>query len=214
MDLRGHGHTSLILHAHAALMGSFLLLLLAQTLLVATGRRSFHMQLGIVGLILVPAIVVSGLLLVPTVYRSVWTEVQKAPAPSGQQLQPMLSLIDNVLLYQIRAGLLFTVYAWIALRSRIRNRGLHKRLMLLSITVVLGAALARIPWLPPGNAFVHDLYAILPFVPMFGWDLIRNRSVHRAYLIWAMWYLPITAAYYALLDTPWWHATARHIMGV
>src|SRR5690349_13421565 len=36
----------LILHVHAVLMGSFLLLLLAQTILVATGRRKGHMQLG------------------------------------------------------------------------------------------------------------------------------------------------------------------------
>src|SRR5688572_25807962 len=36
----------LVLHMHAVLMGGFLLLLLAQSWLMATGRRQFHMQLG------------------------------------------------------------------------------------------------------------------------------------------------------------------------
>src|SRR5690348_7833571 len=37
----------LVLHVHAVLMGCFLLLLLGQTILMATGKRSGHMQLGI-----------------------------------------------------------------------------------------------------------------------------------------------------------------------
>ena len=40
----------IVLHMHAVLMGSFLLLLLAQTVLMATGRRALHMRLGIVGI--------------------------------------------------------------------------------------------------------------------------------------------------------------------
>src|SRR5215218_5499467 len=37
----------LVLHMHAVLMGSFLLLLLAQTAMVATGRCALHKQVGI-----------------------------------------------------------------------------------------------------------------------------------------------------------------------
>src|SRR3954452_22335875 len=37
----------LVLHMHAVLMGSFLLLLLTQTVLMATGRRELHMRVGI-----------------------------------------------------------------------------------------------------------------------------------------------------------------------
>jgi lysylphosphatidylglycerol synthetase-like protein (DUF2156 family) len=37
----------LALHFHAVLMGSFLLLLLGQTVLVAMDKRNWHMQLGI-----------------------------------------------------------------------------------------------------------------------------------------------------------------------
>src|SRR5512146_2442522 len=37
----------LVMHAHAVLMGSFLLLLLGQAWLMATGRRELHMRVGV-----------------------------------------------------------------------------------------------------------------------------------------------------------------------
>ena len=37
----------IVLHMHAVVMGSFLLTLLAQSWLMATGRREYHMRLGI-----------------------------------------------------------------------------------------------------------------------------------------------------------------------
>src|SRR5205085_3381891 len=58
----------LVLHLHAVLMGSFLLLLLAQTVMVATGRCALHKQVGIAAFVLVPALVVVGLILAPTMY--------------------------------------------------------------------------------------------------------------------------------------------------
>src|ERR1051326_9408011 len=51
------------LHVHAVLMGSWLTLLLAQTTLMATGHRGWHKQLGLVSLVLAPAIVVAGIVL-------------------------------------------------------------------------------------------------------------------------------------------------------
>jgi hypothetical protein len=76
----------------------------------------------------------------------------------------------------------------IALRARRLDAGLHKRMIILSITAVLGAAISRIHWLPttmPKSSISLDLFVLLTISPMFIWDLIRNRGVHRAYLIWA-----------------------------
>ena len=206
-----------ILHVHAVLMGSFLLLLLAQTVLVATGRRNGHMQLGIVATVLAPAIVITGFILVPTMYHSTWNAAHFGPAPVRLELQSVLPVIDNILLGQIRAGLLFSVCMWIALRSRARDAGVHKRLIILAIATALPAAFDRMEWLPttmPNHLWGADFYTILAFSPMFVWDLIRNRGVHRAYWIFAAFFLPVTAAVYALWDKPWWHVTARQIMGV
>jgi hypothetical protein len=188
----------LILHIHAVLMGSFLLLLLVQTLLVAARRRIWHMQLGVAGAFLTIGIVVSGMILARVSYH---------PGP----------IADRIFLLQIRAGLLFPIFMGIALYYRSQNPGLHKRLILLSTTAVLSAAIFRIHWLPttfPGNGVSLDLFTLLPFGPMLIWDLVRNRSLHRAYVIWAALFIPATAIVYALWDSPWWYSTARHIMGV
>jgi len=207
----------LVLHVHAVLMGSFLLLLLVQTLLVATGKRKWHRQLGLAAAILVPAIVITGFILVPTIYHGVWNAAQTAPAPVRQQLQSALPIIDDVLLLQLRGGFLFAILMWIALGARARDAGLHKRMILLAVTSVLGAAVNRLDWLPtsfPRDSFTLDFFTLLPLAPLFVWDLVRNRSLHRAYLTWAAFYVPVTVAVYACWDTPWWHATARQIMGV
>jgi hypothetical protein len=66
----------LILHAHAVLMGSFMLLLLAQTIMVATGRCALHKQVGVAAFVLVPALVVVGFILAPTMYHQVWGGVR------------------------------------------------------------------------------------------------------------------------------------------
>ena len=206
-----------VLHIHAVLMGSFLLLLLGQTVLVATGKRGLHMRVGIAAAVLVPVIVITGLVLVPTIYHGVWNAAQAAPAPTKQELQAVLPILEDILLAQIRIGLVFTVLMWIALRSRKRDPGVHKRLMFLAVAAALPAAIDRIDWLPttfPNSLVATDLYMVLAVSPMLIWDLVRNRGLHRAYLIWASLFLPVTAVVYALWDTPWWHATARHIMGV
>jgi hypothetical protein len=207
----------LVLHVHAVLMGSFLLLLLAQTVLVATGRRAWHMQLGIAAMVLTPAIVITGFVLVPTIYHATWNAAQSGPPALRQNFQRAIPIIDDIFLLQLRGGILFSILMWIALRARRRDAGLHKRLILLAVTAVLGAAVNRLDWLPTGfprDTYSLDFFTLLPVAPMFIWDLIRNRGVHRAWLVWAAFYVPLTVATYWLWDTPFWHATARHIMGV
>ena len=202
-----------ILHVHAILMGSFLLLLLAQTVLAATGRQNGHMQLGIAAMAIAPAIVISGFILVPTMYHIAWNEALTGSPAAEQRLRG----IDNILLRQCSAGFLFSTFMWIALRARTRDAGLHKRMILLSVTAVLGAAIARIHWLPttmPGSSVTLDIFSLLAIAPMFIWDLIRNRGLHPAYRIWAMVFFPVMATVHTLWDTPGWHATARRIMGV
>ena len=56
------------LHVHAVVMGSFLLVLLTQTWLMATGRKALHMQIGILGMALAALLVLVGAVLAPTMY--------------------------------------------------------------------------------------------------------------------------------------------------
>lgn len=206
-----------ILHIHAVLMGAFLLLLLAQATLMATGRRGLHQQLGVAGFILAPAIVIAGIILVPAMYQMIWTGMQAAPPEARRGLEEALRGFDNIMLMQIRAGAVFTALIAIALLVRRRNSGLHKRLMFLSITPALPAAFDRITWIPhtlPASPLSPDLYILLAIAPMLIWDVARTRTIHRAYIIWAGVSIPFSLATHLLWDSDWWHTIAPRIGGV
>src|SRR3954452_13464874 len=119
----------LVLHMHAVAMGSFLLLLLTQSVLMATGRCELHKRLGIAAFALVPVLVVIGLVLAPTIYHQVWNFAQTAPPELKTKLQYRLRVLDDILLMQMRIGILFPLFMGIALRARGQNAGLHKRMI-------------------------------------------------------------------------------------
>ena len=207
----------LVLHLHAVVMGAFLLLLLAQTAMVATGRCEMHKRVGIAAFVLVPALVIVGSILAPTMYHQVWDGAHFGPPQVRAALAPAVPMIENILLLQISDGLLFAMFIAIALGARANHSGLHKRMMILGTAVPLGAAIDRMMWLPstmPAGPVSTNLYIFAAVAPMFVWDVIRNRQVHEAYWIWAATYVPVAALVAMLWDKPYWHAAARTIMGV
>jgi hypothetical protein len=207
----------LVLHFHAVLMGSFLLLLFAQTFLMATGRSDRHRRLGRLGILLAPALVLVGFVLVPTIYHSVWNAAHSAPGAAGEAMRARLPVLDDIMLLQFRIGILFPLLLAIGLGARARDPGLHKRMMILATAMALPAAIDRIAWLPttlPASPLATDLYTLLAVSPMLLWDVARNGRVHRAYAVWIGAALPVSLAVYGLWDTPWWHATAPRLMGL
>ena len=207
----------IVMHMHAVLMGSFLLLLSTQTWLMATGRRNLHMRVGVVAVIVAALLVIVGFILVPTMYHQTWAGLQSAPPPEvRRKLLDLAAFQENVLLLQLRIGILFPLSLAIGLLARGRNAGLHKRMMILGTAIALPAAIDRITWLPttlPASAMATDLYTLLAVSPMFAWDLIRNRSVHPAYWIWLGTSLPLTVLVHSEWNTPGWHLLARQILG-
>lgn len=207
----------LVMHMHAVLMGSFLLLLLTQTWLMATGRNRYHMRLGLLSIVIAPAIVIVGFLLIDTSYHATWDALQSVPPEAREKLEQRLLATENVKLLQLRIGILFPLFLAIALGARGRNAGLHKRMMILATAMALPAGIDRIPWIPhtmPASPVSPDLYTLLAISPMFLWDVFRNRRVHPAYMIWLAINVPFAIAVHVLWDTPWWHATVRQMMGV
>ena len=206
-----------LLHLHALLMGSFLMLLVAQTTLVASGRRDLHRRLGLAAFVLAPALVVVGFLLVPTMYYMAWHTVQSAPPELQQNLRQGLLRRENNVLTQLRIGVLFPVFLFIGLRARKTDSGLHKRMMLLATAAALPPAIDRIMWLPstfPSSPLGTDLYVLLAVAPMFIWDVLRTRAVHKAYLIWVAGGLISAVPVYTIWGSDWWHAVVPHILGV
>ena len=207
----------LVLHLHSILMGSFLLLLFAQTTLAATGRLEYHQRLGVAAVVLAPAIVVAGFILVPTLYHQIWGGMQTASAEAQAGIQAFLRFFDNVILFQIRVGILFSLFILIALMARKSDSGLHKRMMFLAIAPALTASFDRITWLPhtlPESPVSPDLYVLLAVSPIFIWDLVRTRAVHKAYWIWLAFMVPSSILIHSFWGTDWWHATAPRLVGL
>lgn len=205
-----------ILHIHAVLMGTFLVLLLVQTVLMATGREALHRKLGIAALIVAPAIVVVGVILVPTMFYQTWDALHAASGAEAERLQAALARRENIMLVQLRLGLLFPLFLAIGLRARGSDAGLHKRMMILATAMALPNAINRIHWLPmayPAGFAAVDLYTVAAVLPMLAWDVVRNRRVHDAYWIWILVNLPFAVAVYGLWGTDWWHISAQHLMG-
>jgi len=207
-----------VLHLHAVLMGSWLLLLLTQTLLMATGRRAFHIQLGVAGMILAPAMVATGLVLVPTMATRGWALIAAAPPEAlewGAERTRMF--LCSIVAAQISVGVLFAVLVTWAMRVRRSDAGMHKRLLILATAAPLAAGIDRIVFLPtsyPESPLAPLGWPVVWILPMFLWDLFRLRRVHRAYLVWAALYAPAALVVYQLWWSPGWIALVQRTLGL
>lgn len=206
----------LILHIHAVLMGAWLMLLLVQATLMATGREGIHKQLGLVAMVLAPALVVVGFVLIPTMDGQIIDGIRHGPPEVVAQLNPKLPFVLNIMLIQIRIGIVFAILVTIGLIARRTDPETHKRLMFLATSAALPAATDRITWLPtslPGSALTVELWPLLVLAPFFIWDLVRHRRVQRAWLIWFGVSLIPAIAMHLLWSTPGWYGFALGLLG-
>ncbi|MFZ9394869.1 MAG: hypothetical protein ACO25F_02265 [Erythrobacter sp.] len=203
-------------HFHALTMGSWMLLLLTQTVLMATGRRQWHMQLGMLGLVLAPLLVIAGFMLATANFGSQIAFAEAGSPEVRAQLDQRLANMSNVVLMQIRAGIGFLLLVPLALLARRTDPGTHKRLMILTVIPPLGAATSRITFLyntAPDSPAASLLWPLACALPMFLWDLYRQRSIHRAYWIFAAIMLPTGLAVQLLWNSPWWHGVVAQMIG-
>lgn len=207
-----------LVHVHAVLMGSWLLLLLAQTSLVATDRTRLHQTLGQVSFVLAPSMLIVMLVLTITPYYLFFTGEPPATTPD-----PVLTArrVAFTLLVQGRDALLFAIfYAW-AVRARRTSPETHKRMMLMATFVVLDAAVGRMEWLPTGYSgmagdtsyAVINIFQLLLLVPVIVYDVMRFGHIHRAYVIGVGLFLLFIIALQAAWDSMWWQRTVAASLG-
>jgi hypothetical protein len=202
-------------HFHALTMASWMALLLTQTVLMATGRTGWHMQLGILGMVLAPLMVVAGAMLVPAQFAARIAFAEAGGPAAASEIAEMARNMTNTALLQLRSGISFAVLVAIALAARRFDAGLHKRMMILATIAPIGAALARMPFLynsQPDSPFTTLAWPAVCLVPMMAWDAYRLRRVHLAYGI----FLAVTVAgslvVMVLWDTPAWQSFAGPLL--
>jgi len=148
------------LHLHGVALTLWFLLYFVQAMLVATGRRDWHRSLGVVGLIVGVAVIVT---------TSIALLQQESVSPVRPALLPVPFFLNL-------GGVLETAVR-LACGVHFRRRPeVHKRLMYLTGVPLLGAALSRVP-------------GAIPFVPLLPLglllaltirDLALTRRVHPA----------------------------------
>lgn len=203
-------------HFHAVAMGLWLCLLLAQSILVATGNTRHHRKLGTASFVLIPVVIASMLLIVIARYAQVWDALAGASPAAQGKLSKALAAANNNLLSQLRAGGLFALFAFMSLRARKLDPGYHKRMMMLATIVVMGAAINRVPGLPttmPGSPLSLDLWGLVLMSPLLIWDLRRNGRVHPAFLTGYGIWIAVSIGVHLLWGTPWWQAEVPRLMG-
>lgn len=212
------GPIPLVLHLHAIFMGSWLMLLLIQAWLMATHRADLHMKLGRVAVLLVPAMVVTGLFLVPASMQEIHARLDGAPPEAEAFLSGfLLPLLNNIMLMQIVAGLLFPLLVFLALHYRRRRPQTHKRLMVMATAVPLAAATDRIAFLPstlPDNPMTMFIYPLLVLIPLLIWDLKNGGGLDRAWGIFIGLTIVTRGLVWMLWGSDWWSETGPRLVGI
>lgn len=167
---------NLIVHIHGAVFSSWILLLIAQTALVAAGRVDLHRRLGLLGFALACLVVILGLL---AATDSLGRHFAAGEPGVGAKAFYAIPIADMVV---------FSTLVYFAFRERF-SPAAHKRLILIATIALLDAAFVRWPipaawWdLQTAQMCCYPLLLLL-----MGYDLWSTGNIQRATL-WASGFL-------------------------
>lgn len=194
----------LVVHVHAFVFVSWLLLLTTQVLLIRSGHVDIHRRLGVAGMLLAPLMIVLGL----------------ATSVIVDYLQFPLNHDSPFLAIQLADLTNFGTLAIAALLLR-GTPSAHKRLMILATIFISDAGFAR--WWGPelaqlGNGFwanwVQDYMSDFLLVAIFAtYDLITRRRLHPAFIAGALFGLAVEVIAVWAYVSPWWKPIATHLIG-
>lgn len=156
----------LIVHIHAVIFSSWILLFLVQTSLVAAGRVDLHRRLGLAGFAVACLMVLVGA-------AATCKMLARFHGLGDPNLKfPFLQAVDLAI---------FSTLVYFGYRQRF-NPSAHKRLMLIATITPLDAAFSRWPVLVVGNFLVAEMCCYALLLLLAGYDLWPTGKVHRAAL--------------------------------
>ncbi|HEU5352741.1 MAG TPA: hypothetical protein VFU55_14210 [Terracidiphilus sp.] len=195
-----------LLYVHGTVMTGWVVLLVAQTGLVAAHRVQWHRRLGVFGVYWAALVVLLGSI---TTLHAAAREVRAHTSFAASQIT-----ITSLDLLQM---LFFAVFVVLAVRLRHRPDQ-HKRLMLLTIACMLPDALARLPitfMTETTEAQLNlrimlglDLFVLL----CVGVDTIRHRRLHPAFGWGALLFVGAFHAALYFTQTPGWIAFGESLV--
>lgn len=187
-----------LLVVHGLLFSSWIVLLIAQTTLVAAGRVELHRRLGVAGAAIAALMVVVGTLTALSAARRSST--------SNSALEFLIVPLADMVVFGTLVGT--------AVRLR-RRAEAHKRLMILATIALLPAAVARLPLAFIQHGGSLEVFAVvnIPLVACVVYDLITRRRVHPALLVGGGFLVASQPLRVALGGTELWLTFARWLVG-
>ncbi|MGN6514276.1 MAG: hypothetical protein ACTHLR_00365 [Rhizomicrobium sp.] len=182
---------------HGLLMTGWVLLLVAQAVLVSIGRVSWHMKLGYAGLIYVA-------LLVPIGCMAVTISAAREVHAHTKFMLPELNVFGISLMQMFLFG------GWVGAAFAFRSRpDYHKRFIMLAALSVLPNAIVRLSFNVPALAFVQTNLDILNVWTAFALafiavDAALTRRLHPVFAygglltaaaLYAVWFISRTAVW-------------------
>jgi hypothetical protein len=199
----------ILFHIHGALFTVWVLLFIAQSLLIAQSRTAVHRKLGIVGGLLVVPMLVTGVMVAilaakgqgPVSAAAARGEFALRARPAFPPLVGMVVPLTSVLL--------FSTFVAIGLAYR-RRPNVHKRLMALGVTSMLppalGRAIATLAGFAPPALFFG---ATILFIAAIGaYDLRTRGRVHPVTIVGGLLLVASFPVRLALGHTDLWIAFA------
>jgi hypothetical protein len=190
----------LYLHAHGFLFTAWIVLFIAQTMLVAARRVDLHRRLGWIGAVL------AAMMLVAAVTAGILSGRREVAAGHADAAFTFLTT-------PFLGALVFIVLVGAAVYYRRRPEA-HKRLMLLATISLLDAAVARWPLaLVTTTAWAFYVLTDLFVAVAIVYDLASRRRIHPVYLWGGLLILAGQSVRNLLGRTETWHAIARMMIG-
>ncbi|MGH8290731.1 MAG: hypothetical protein ACREV7_17235 [Steroidobacteraceae bacterium] len=188
---------AVIVHIHGAVFTSWIVLLVVQTSLAASGRADIHRRLGLLGLGLAPLMVALGVLVAGEMLGRFWA----------------IPGIDAKGIYAVALSeiLGFAVPVTFAFRLR-RKPAFHKRLILIGTIAMTTAGFGR--W--PVHFLLHKPFpammaAFSLLLLLAAYDLLSMRRIHRATALGGAWVVLIELTAVAIGHTATWQSFATHM---
>ncbi len=191
-----------IIHLHAIVFTSWLVVFVVQTTLVLRGQTAVHRRLGVAAVALAALMFVVGTTTAITVARLGDRGIPGVEFPDA----------EGFLLLNIGATFVFTALVGAGWYFR-RSAQAHKRLMLMATAgALVGPGVSRLPF-ASGSPPVIGLLALAFLVAGPVYDLVTRRRIHPAYLWSGLLAIATTPPVVALLSRgAAWHNIAAWLM--
>jgi hypothetical protein len=193
------GPLTSVVHIHAALFTSWVLLFVAQTSLVATHRVAVHRRMGVAVAVLAGLMIIAGTTIAIALAR-------RGAAPPGISPQQFLAIpLGDMLGF----ATLIVLALWLR-----RNKEAHKRLMLLAYIAILAAAVARFPGVLPLGPWAFYGFTFIPLLAAaVVYDRVTRGRIHPVYL-WGGGALIASVPLRLMISTtPAWQRLAAALIG-